>query len=63
MDGTCEILKGPMGDIRSCRLVKLHGKPISLQFMNERADGHFFYLFIFFHIDEPKFIDIEKKEG
>ncbi len=55
-----EILKGPVGDSRSCRLVKLHGEPISPQFMNERADGRFF---IFFYIDEPKFIDIEKKEG
>jgi hypothetical protein len=31
--------------------------------MDERADGHFFGLFIFFYIDKPKFIDIEEKEG
>jgi len=41
----------------------LHGKPISPQFMNERADGHFFRFSIFLHIDKPKFIDIEEKEG
>ena len=40
---------------------KLYGKPISPQFVNERADGHFFRFFIFFHIDKPKFIDIEKE--
>ncbi len=42
---------------------KLYGVPISPQFMDERADDHFFHLFIFFHIDKPKFIDIEKEEG
>ena len=58
-----EILKTPVEDSRSCHLVKLHGEPISPQFMNERTDGHFFRLFVLFHIDEPKFIDIEEKEG
>ncbi len=42
--------------------LKSYGVPISPQFMDERADGHFFRLFIFFHINKPKFIDIEKEE-
>jgi len=41
---------------------KLYGVPISPQFMDERADGHFFRLFIFFHVNKPKLIDIEKEE-
>lgn len=60
---TCEVLKGPAGDSRRCRLVKLHGIPISSQFMDERADGHFFRPFIFLHIDKPEFVDVEQEEG
>lgn len=42
---------------------KSYGIPISPQFMDERTDSHFFRLSIFLHIDKPKLIDIEKKEG
>jgi hypothetical protein len=42
---------------------KLHGKPISPQFMDKRADGYFFCTSIFFHINKPELVDIEKEEG
>ena len=64
-DELYEILKGSMGYSRTEVVVispKLYGVPISPQFMDERADGHFFRFSIFFHINKPKFIDIEKEE-